>query len=353
MLLRASAMLACLFMVSACSAQTTQTTLTEQDVIANQQSVIVKLFGAGVGSLDSYGTGLLVSKEGHVLTVWNHLVSTGYLTAVTLDGKKFPVETLGTSSEYDVALLKLKTQPGESFPFVDLAQAVDPAPGSSILAFSNMFKVAAGNEPVTVVHGVIAAKIPLEATQGRWKFPVRSPVWLIDAITNNSGSAGGLLTDLEGRPVGLIGREIRHAASRQWVNYAVPLTTLKPVVETLLAGKKVDTKPKDGDSTAMLSDQDLTVRYGLTLLPNVVERTPAYVDAVEPGSQAESGGFRRGDLIVLLGDTVVTGVSDVQRRMAEFRQGEKMVFTVNRDQELVTVELRAVTPKTTSPAGAK
>jgi serine protease Do len=97
-----------------------QATRSISDVIAAQQPVVVKLFGAGAGNLDSYGTGILVSKEGHVLTVWNHLVSIGYLTAVTSDGRRFSVETLGTSFDSDAALLKLQADPKDEFPFVDL-----------------------------------------------------------------------------------------------------------------------------------------------------------------------------------------------------------------------------------------
>ncbi len=311
------------------------------DVVAAQQPVVVKLFGAGAGTLDSYGSGIIVSSEGHVLTVWNHLVSAGFLTAVTSDGRKFAVDTVGTSTEHDVALLKLKTDPGDSFVFVDISKAVDPEIGSVVFAFSNMFRVAAGNEPVSLVHGVIAARIPLEATQGRWKFPLKSPVWLIDAITNNSGAAGGLLTDTSGAPVGLIGREIRHVASRTWVNYAVPLTTLAPVVELLRAGKRVDSKPKDATAdVAMISDQELTARFGLTMLPNVVERTPAWIDAIAEDSIASTAGLQRGDLIVLLDDAVITSVTNFQQQLATFRSGQRVAVTVNREQELVAIELR-------------
>ena len=314
---------------------------THLEVVALRQPVIVKLFGASAGSLDSYGTGILVSKEGHVLTVWNHLVSTGFLTAVTADGKRFPVDTIGTSAEHDAALLKLKTEPGETFPFVDLVQATDPDVGASVYAFSNMFRVAAGNEPVSVVHGVIAARVPLEATQGRWKFPVKSPIWLIDAITNNSGAAGGLLTDAAGMPVGLIGREIRHASSRTWVNYAVPLTMLKPVVDAIMAGKKVDQKPKDATAdVAMISDKDLTAKYGLTMVPNVVERTPAFVDDVAKDSLSGKSGLQRGDLIVLVEDAVITSITDFQQQLATFRTGQRVSLTINRDDELKAIELR-------------
>jgi serine protease Do len=318
-----------------------QAATTNSDVVSMQQPVIVKLFGAGVGNLDSYGTAVLVSKDGHLLTVWNHLVSTGFLTAVTSDGRRFAVETVGTSSDHDAALLKLKSEPGDVFPFVDLSKANDLDVGSSIYAFSNMFRVAAGNEPVTVVHGVIAARVPLEATQGRWKFPVKSPVWLIDAITNNSGAAGGLLTDVNGTPVGLIGREIRQASSRTWVNYAVPLTTLAPVVEAIRSGKKLEVKPKDAASDVpMVSDQALTSRFGITMLPNVVERTPAFIDDIVDGSVAQKAGLRRSDLIVLVNDSVITSVTDFQQQMATFRAGQKVSLTVNRDQELKLLEFQ-------------
>lgn len=311
------------------------------EIIGAQQPVMVKLFGAGAGTLDSYGTGVLVSPEGHLITVWNHLVTTGYLTAVTADGRRFSVETLGTSAEHDLALLRLKAGEKDAFPCIDLSRAADPEPGTSVLAFSNMFRVAAGNEPVSVVHGVIAARVPLEATQGRWKFPVKSPVLLIDAITNNSGAAGGLLTDLEGRPIGLIGREIRHAASRTWVNYAVPFSSLTTVINTLKSGKRVEQTTKDSEKEEpRLSDQELTARFGLTLLPNVVERTPAFVDDVVAGSNAQQGGFRRGDLIVLVDSAVVTSVTDVQKQLAAFRSGQTVAVTVNREDQLVTLDLK-------------
>ena len=311
------------------------------DVLQSQQQTIVKLFGAGGGSLDSYGTGTLVSGDGHIVTVWNHLVSTGYLTAVTADGRKFSVDVVGTSAEHDLALLKLRSAPGDSFSCIDLSQATDPGPGTPVLAFSNMFHVATGNEPVSLVHGVIAARIPLEATQGRWKFPLDSPVWLVDAITNNSGAAGGLLTDTKGMPIGLIGREIRHAASRTWVNYAVPLTTLKPVIETLLSGKKLDSRPKDSAASApLISDQELTARFGLTMLPNVVERTPAWIDTVAKDSIAAKCGLQRGDLIILVNDGIITSVTDFQQQLAAFRSGERVALTINREQQLLPVELQ-------------
>jgi serine protease Do len=309
-------------------------------VLESCQATVVKLFGAGGGMLDAYGSGILVSSEGHVLTVWNHLVTTGFLTAVTADGRKFSVDVVGTSVDHDAALLKIKSRPGESFPFVNLDAAVDPEPGSPVCAFSNMYKVASGSEPVSVVHGIIAARVPLEATQGRWQFPVKSPVWLIDAVVNNSGAAGGLLTDTAGRPVGLIGREIRHSSSRTWVNYAVPLTILRPVVEKLREGRGLPSSTRNAEPPPSLTDLELTKRFGLTLIPEVVERTPAWIDDVRSDSAAAAAGLQRGDLIVLLDDRVITDVTDIGRQFAAAKPGQRIRITINRDEQLVLVELR-------------
>ena len=72
------------------------------DVVVEQRQTVVKLFGAGVGNLDSYGSGVLISSEGHVATVWNHLVNTGFLTAVTFNGNRYTVEVVGTSIDHKI-----------------------------------------------------------------------------------------------------------------------------------------------------------------------------------------------------------------------------------------------------------
>lgn len=311
-----------------------------EQIIPERQSAVVKLFGAGVGNLDSYGSAVLISPDGHLMTVWNHLINVGYLTAMTDDGRKFAVRVIGTSREHDLAVLQLQADPGQKFPFINLADAQDALPGDSILAFSNMFHVATGREPVSVVHGIVASKTPLTAGNGRWSFPLKSPVLIVDAVTNNSGAAGGLLTRTDGTPLGLIGREIRHRGSNTWVNYAVPLITLAPVVDTLLSGRRVEATAADSQPTVLMADRQITATFGMTLLPDVVERTPAYIDGVVADSLAEQSGLKRGDLIVLLDDEIITSVTDFRRLIATRRSGQPISLTVSRNQQLIMIGFR-------------
>lgn len=310
------------------------------EVIDTRQEAIVKLFGAGVGNLDSYGTGTLISPEGHVLTVWNHLINVGFLTAVTNDGQRYNVTVVGTSREYDIALLKLSTDGSRTFPYVDLSRSADAEAGTPVMAFSNMFRVATGNEPVSVVHGVVAARAVLTAGLGRWEFPLKTPVLITDVVTNNSGACGGLLTRTDGTPIGLIGREIRHRVSQTWVNYSVPLTVLNPIVEQLKSGRPTESTPRNVKKSTSISDRQLTAGFGITMLPDIVERTPAYIDQIVRGSVADQSGLRRGDLILLVDDDIVTSVKDFQQLLSERRPGQKVSITVSRQQQLVAVELR-------------
>lgn len=309
------------------------------EIIAGSSRCVVKLFGAGAGNLDSYGSGTLISEDGHVVTVWNHLINTGYLTAVTSDGRRFQLDVVGTSAAHDLAVLKLNATDGQRFPCIDRATAEKPDVGSAVRAFSNMFHVAAGNEPVSVVHGIIAVETKLAAGFGRWKLPLKSKVLILDAITNNSGAAGGLLTHVDGAPIGLLGRELRHDDSGTWVNYAVPFETLNPVIDRILSGESVDA---DVDETPAppISDRQLTSAWGMTLLPEVLRETPAYIDRVIPESAAATAGLRRGDLVVLVNDDVIQTSRDLRSRLAAIRSGLSVTITVNRDGALESIEMR-------------
>ena len=307
--------------------------------IADSSNAVVKLFGAGAGRLDSYGSGTIISADGHLATVWNHLINTGYLTAVTADGQRFQLDVVGTSAAHDLAVLKLNAAKDEQFPYIDRTATIKPDTGTRILAFSNMFHVATGNEPVSVVHGVVAAEAKLTAGLGRWKFPVRSKVLILDAVTNNSGAAGGLLTDVAGTPVGLLGRELRHDDSGTWVNYAVPFETLNPVIDAILSGRPADPAHKD-TTTPPISDRQLTSAWGVTLIPEVLRETPAYIDRVVPGSVAAGADLRRGDLVVLVDEKVVQTAEELKTYLAEIRSGLRVTITVNRGGVLESIQMR-------------
>jgi serine protease Do len=298
---------------------------------------VVKIFGSGgVHNLEGYGTGLLVSPNGHVVTVWSHLLDSGDVSVVLNDGRRFNAKFIKGDPARDLAVLKIEGDNLE-LPWFDLRESADASPGTRVLAFSNMFKVATGDEPVSVVHGVVAARARLSARRGAFGAAYEGPVYIVDAVTNNPGAAGGALTTLDGRLVGMIGRELRNTESNTWVNYAVPLAQLREPIAEIIAGRYKPPEPKP-DETNLLRFS--AIDLGLVMVPDVVYRTPAYVESVVPGSPAAKAGVVTEDLVVFVNDELVQSNRTLKTILGRIESGDTLRLVVRRKEKLVPLELR-------------
>jgi serine protease Do len=312
------------------------------DPIEFVQARVVKIYGAGgIANLHSYGTGFIVSSEGHIATVWSHVLDGDVVTVVLEDGRRYYGEVLGAEPHLDLALLKIDAEGLDHF---DLSQGAEAGPGTRVLAFSNMFQVATGDEPLSVVHGVVAARTNLTARRGRFEVPYHGPVYIVDAVTNNPGAAGGVLTTRDGRLLGMIGRELRNADSNTWINYAIPITELAPTIEAIrtddfsaIETPEVDDDPRRYDAAD----------FGIVLIPDVVYRTPAYVDAVRAESPAEAVDLRPNDLIVFVGNELVQSIRVLERLLGRLEAEDDLTLIVRRGNQLVSVTMRV--PRKTEP----
>ncbi len=189
--------------------------------IAVAQPKMVKIFGAGgPAGLEPYQSGFLISAEGHVLTVWSYVLDTDYITATLNDGRKFEAKLLGADPRLEIAVLKIEAADLDHY---ELAASAAADTGARVLAFSNLFGVATGDEPDSVQHGVVAAKTRLDARRGAYATPYHGPVYVLDAMTNNPGAAGGALTNLRGELLAMLGKELRNSQNNIWLNFAVPV----------------------------------------------------------------------------------------------------------------------------------
>jgi serine protease Do len=306
-------------------------------VIDEVQPKIVKIYGAGgFRGLEPYQSGFLASADGHVLTVWGYVLDTDFITVTLDDGRKFEAKLLGADPRLELAVLKIDA---EGLPHFDLASPATAATGSRVLAFSNLFGVAAGDEPSSVLHGSVAIKSKLEARHGVFETPYRGPAYILDAMTNNPGAAGGALTDRQGRLLGMLGKELRNSLNNTWLNYAVPVEELAVTVEQIRAGKFVE-RPADAGTVkpehAMNADL-----LGLVLVPDVLERTPPFVDRVRAASPAAAAGLKPDDLLLFVNGQLVQSVKALIADLARIDRADKVQLTVLRGQELIQAELVA------------
>ena len=306
---------------------------------------VVKLYGSGgFQGLPAYGTGILVSPEGHVLTVASHILDTQDLRVHLYDGRRFHnAKVVVVEPELDAALVKIdKVEELAYFDVAKAAKAPLAQPGDWILAASNQFHIATGDEPISVQRGVIAAYAKVHGRRGVFKAPYQGNVYVLDAITNNPGAGGGALTTRKGELLGIIGKELRNDLTDTWINYAVPIQELARFVELARQGKYKPVEKKDPVAGA-------AGVHGIVLVPNVVERTPPFVEEVLPNSPAARAGLLPDDLIVYINGDQVGNIKAFRDMMAQFPPGTVVKLEVRRGDKLVSVELTLARPEAKPP----
>jgi S1-C subfamily serine protease len=280
--------------------------------VAAAQPKMVKIYGAGgVAGLEAYQSGFLISAKGHVLTVWSYVLDSDVITVTLDDGRRLEAKLVGSDPRLEIAVLKVAP---EELPFFKLSESAELQVGDRVLAFSNLFNVALGSEPTSVQHGSVTAKTQVAARRGVFETPYRGTIYVLDAMTNNPGAAGGALTNRQGVLAGMLGKELRNALNNTWLNYAIPIGELTAAVDDILAGK---TRPRAETETVKKPAQPwTTARVGIILVPHVLPKTPAFIESVRDRSPAAAAGLRADDLLLFVNDRVAASCQQVAEELS-------------------------------------
>jgi serine protease Do len=310
---------------------------------------MVKLFGAGgFKGLPSYGTGILVSPNGFILTCNNHILATSDLRVHLYDGRFYHARVVAKEPELDVALVKIEGEV-EALPHFNFAEAAGrPVAGAGdwILAFSNQFQIATRDEPMSVQRGVIAAYAELRGRRGIFNAPYNGEVYFLDVIACNPGAAGGIITNRKGELLGILGRELKNTNSDTWINYAVPVQAkveLQREDKTVMVDLATFVREAMA-GTYKQSEKRVKVDrggfHGIILVPNVVGTTPPYVEEVMAGSPAAKAGVQADDLIVYIDGELVPSVRIFREIMKQVGPGMEVKFEVQRGTKLKSLKLK-------------
>ncbi|NOY42411.1 MAG: PDZ domain-containing protein [Planctomycetes bacterium] len=302
---------------------------------------VVKIYGAGgLRQMEAYQSGILVSADGHILTALSYVLDTDDLVVILDDGRKWQADFIGSDPIREIAVLKLQAE-GEKFSHFDLHSAVLPNVGDRIMALSNLYGIATGDEPVSVLQGVITAISPLSARRGAFQSNYHGQVFILDAYANNPGAAGGVLVDWQGRLLGMLGKELRSEVTGTWLNYALPANAVAAAVDDIIVGREVQM----AGSERPTPEQPMTPEIlGLRMIPDVLARTPPYIDTVRRKSAADAAGLRPDDLVVFVEGEPVSSRKAFFEQLLYHDREQNLRLSVLRDGALLEFELQANLP---------
>jgi serine protease Do len=284
---------------------------------------VVKVHGAsGLATVQGYGSGLVVSPKGHILTLDQVMIQEGQTSVVLYDGSVHAAELLPAENRLGVRMLKIDC--GRDLQYVKLPAADPaPAPGTFVVSIGNCFRLAEFSEKVSATFGVLVAKARTGLRYRLQDVDYDGELWITDAM-NNPGQGGGGLFTIEGQWLGLNAKLVTARETNTHISAAIPVADLVPYLERWTLGKVA--APADAAQDAA------PPHHGIKLFDHGSGQTspPAYVERVEANSPAAAAGLKTDDLIVRIDEHAVRTCRQFREVMARMRPGQKVAVTYKR-----------------------
>ena len=261
---------------------------TVNSVVSINCSATTNYFGQTVESASS-GSGFILTQDGFVVT--NHHVIDGAtaISIVTQDSTSYEAEVVGSDSDLDTAVLKVKNAGKKTtFPAVVLGDSSSLTVGDSVTAIGN----ALGTLANTLTTGVVSAKDRAISMSDGTAMKL-----LQTDCTVNSGNSGGPLFNQYGEVIGIINAKYSsgtstfssNEASIEGIGFAIPIDQVRSIFESIITNGYI-VKPYIGVTVSDVSSESQS--YGLpqgAAVRSVTENGPAAEPApAEPQESPES-----------------------------------------------------------------
>jgi serine protease Do len=257
------------------------------------------------------GSGFVVDERGYALTNY-HVIANATRIVVTL-GDKSRVEASIHKElpKLDLAILKFETT--KKIKGLTLAPAADLMQGETVIAIGNPHGYSG-----TVSTGIISA-LGRDIEVGAAKLE-----GLIQhSASINPGNSGGPLLNINGE---LIGVNVALREGSQGISFAINADTVKAVLRKHLSAAKIS-----------------KVSHGLDCTEKV---TGEEGDRQQVVVQAAAGDLKAGDVIVAVGDRMLSNGFDLERSLWDHKAGDVVEATVLRGGKKTTVSITLSSPAT-------
>jgi serine protease Do len=261
------------------------------------------------------GSGLIVDREGHIVTN-NHVIGDATEVEVRFSDKtKLIAHVIGKDPDTDLAVLKVTTD--RPLPSARFGDSAGVKVGQWVLAVGNPFGL-----DRTVTLGVVSGIGRENINLSRYENFIQTDASI------NPGNSGGPLFNLRGEVIGINTAIINFA---QGIGFAIPSNMAKQVIEQLLAKGKV-VRGWLGVGIQPLT-AELAKKFGVSegegvLVNEVFEKDPAALAGIKPG-----------DVIVRIDGAVVDSPNKLSRLIATLTPGETSKIEIVRDLKHVTIDV--------------
>jgi Do/DeqQ family serine protease len=273
----------------------------------------------GSRDVDSQGSGIIIRKDGYILTNLHVVDGADTITVRLKDGTEYKdAKLVGSDERTDIAVIKVDAKDMSA---AKIANSDEVKVGQWAIAIGAPYEL-----DYSFTVGFVSAK-------GRPPMGDPGIVATIDYIQTdaaiNPGNSGGPLCDIEGRVIG-INTLIR--GLNRGIGFAIPINVAMDSADKLIKDGKV-TRPWIGIGIDALADDKEMSEMVKPLKDGVV------VKEIHAGTPAAKSTLRPADIIVAVDGTPVKNPRDLQRQILHKEVGQKVMLDVMRGGKSIQVAL--------------
>jgi serine protease Do len=284
----------------------------------------------GPRTVQSLGSGFVVSPEGYVVTN-NHVIEEAdEITVNFSDGHSLPAKLVGTDPKTDISLLKV--EPVKPLPFVNFGDSDAIRVGDWVLAIGNPFGLGG-----SVSAGIVSAR-NRDINSGPYDDFIQT-----DAAINR-GNSGGPLFNMAGKVIGVNTAIISPTGGSIGIGFSVPSNMAKTVVMQL--------REYGVTRRGWLGVRIQSVNDEMADALGMDKAMGALVADVTKDGPAAAGGIEPGDVIVKFDGKDVTQMRDLPRIVADTAVDKTVNVVVFRKGKTVTLNVKIALLQEENPTKA-
>ncbi len=272
------------------------------------------------------GSGFILNDNGMIITNAHVVEGTKTVNVILKDGQNYVGKVLGADPVTDVAVVKIEA---ENLPTVTIGDDHILTPGEWAIAIGNPLGL-----DNTVTVGIISA---LGRSSSEVGVPDKRVRFIQTDAAINPGNSGGPLLNAQGQVIGM-NTAIR--ADAQGLGFAIPIETAQRVAEQIYTNGKADHPYLGIQMITLNTEKQEAINKEKTFGFDVKQNTGVIVVEIIPNSPAQISGFKPGDIIETVGGNEVNNATEVQEQVELSTIGEILEVEVNRNGELVILEVR-------------
>lgn len=292
--------------------------LTLQELYEQCVPSVVGISGFMKGIGYSWGTGIVMTSDGYILTNTHVLDGASSVQVTLYDGEVYEGKLVGADTISDVAVVKIEA---EGLTAARFGNSDELAVGDEAIAIGNpLNEVFSG----TMTQGIISGVSRDISYSGHTMTLIQTTAAL------NEGNSGGPLFNIYGQVVGITNMKMMTTANTtvEGIGFAIPTTTVKEMAEAILTDGAVVGRPGMGV-------------YVYTIGAGEDYPGGLLVDSVEPKSDAYKQGIRAEDIITHIDGEAITDFDVVSDKIQSLNVGDTVDLTIWRHGQVLekTVQL--------------